>query len=193
MNKKDARVRRARKTRARIAEQRANRLVISRSNCHIYAQIVAPSGDKILTSASTPEGDVRKDLKNGGNKAAAAISGKGRAKEVPVAVRKAMEEGRRRMIKVRLKNGSLHHAVQGRHGATRVFMQPASEGTGIIAGGPMRAVFDVVGVTNILAKCHGSTNPYNIVRATLNALENCNSPAEIAAKRGLTVEQLTEA
>src|SRR5213080_4365156 len=93
--------------------------------------------------------------------------GKGKAKEVPV-------------------------AVQGRHGATRVFMQPASEGTGIIAGGPMRAVFDVVGVTNILAKCHGSTNPYNIVRATLNALEHCNSPAEIAAKRGLTVEQLTE-
>ena len=113
--------------------------------------------------------------------------GKGKAKEVPVAVQKAMEEARRRM------NGSLHHAVQGRHGATRVFMQPASEGTGIIAGGPMRAVFDVVGVTNILAKCHGSTNPYNIVRATLNALEHCNSPAEIAAKRGLTVEQLTEA
>ena len=76
MNKKDARVRRARKTRARIAEQRANRLVVSRSNCHIYAQIVAPSGDKILTSASTLEGDVRKDLKNGGNKAAAAIVGK---------------------------------------------------------------------------------------------------------------------
>ena len=118
--------------------------------------------------------------------------GKGKAKEVPVAVQKAMEEARRRMIKVRLKNGSLHHAVQGRHGATKVFMQPASEGTGIIAGGPMRAVFDVVGVTNILAKCHGSTNPYNIVRATLNALEHCNSPAEIAAKRGLTVEQLTE-
>src|SRR6266704_5300671 len=77
--------------------------------------------------------------------------GKGKAKEVPVAVQKAMEEARRRMVKVRLKNGSLHHAVQGRHGATKVFMQPASEGTGIIAGGPMRAVFEVVGVTNILA------------------------------------------
>src|SRR5471032_2159199 len=88
--------------------------------------------------------------------------GKGKAKEVPVAVQKAMEEARRRMIKVRLMNGSLHHAVIGRWGATKVFMQPASEGTGIIAGGPMRAVFDVVGVTNILAKCHGSTNPYNI-------------------------------
>ena len=119
--------------------------------------------------------------------------GKGKAKEVPVAVQKAMEEARRRMIKVRLKSGSLHHAVIGRHGATKVFMQPASEGTGVIAGGPMRAVFDVVGVTNILAKGHGSTNPYNIVRATLNALERCSSPAEIAAKRGLTVEQLTEA
>jgi small subunit ribosomal protein S5 len=104
-----------------------------------------------------------------------------------------MEEARRKMIKVRLKSGSLHHAVEGRHGATRVSMQPASGGTGIIAGGPMRAVFEVVGVTNILAKCHGSTNPYNLVRATLDALEKGNAPADIAAKRGLTVEQLTEA
>jgi small subunit ribosomal protein S5 len=119
--------------------------------------------------------------------------GKGKAKEVPVAVQKAMEQARRKMIKVRLKSGSLHHAVEGRHGATKVFMQPASEGTGIIAGGPMRAVFEVVGVTNILAKCHGSTNPYNIVRATLNALQNCNAPADVAAKRGMTVEQLTGA
>src|SRR5436190_21087005 len=85
--------------------------------------------------------------------------GKGKAKEVPVAVQKAMEEARRRLIKLRLKNVSPHHAVQGRHGATKAFMQPASEGTGIIAGGPMRAAFDVVGVTNILAKCHGSTTP----------------------------------
>ena len=119
--------------------------------------------------------------------------GKGKAKEVPVAVQKAMEQARRKMIKVRLKSGSLHHAVEGRHGATKVFMQPALEGTGIIAGGPMRAVFEVVGVTNILAKCHGSTNPYNIVRATLNALESCSAPADVAAKRGMTVEQLTEA
>jgi small subunit ribosomal protein S5 len=118
--------------------------------------------------------------------------GKGKAKEVPVAVQKAMEAARRKMVKVRLKSGTLHHAVVGRHGATRVLMQPASEGTGIIAGGPMRAVFEVVGVTNILAKCHGSTNPYNVVRATLNALENGNAPADVAAKRGLTVEQLTE-
>src|SRR5438876_1167265 len=183
MTKKEARTRRARKTRIRIAEQRANRLVVSRSNSHIYAQIIAPAGDKVLASASTVEvdGDGRVGM------------GKGKAKEVPVAVQKAMEEARRRMVKVRLKSGTLHHAVIGRHGATKVFMQPASEGTGIIAGGPMRAVFEVVGVTNILAKCHGPTNPYNVVRATLNALENGNAPADIASKRGLTVEQLTEA
>ena len=119
--------------------------------------------------------------------------GKGKSKEVPAAVQKAMEEARRKMVKVRLKSGTLHHAVVGRHGATRVFMQPAAEGTGVIAGGPMRAVCEVVGVTNVLAKCHGSTNPYNVVRATINALESLNTPAEIAAKRGLTVEQITEA
>ena len=119
--------------------------------------------------------------------------GKGKAKEVPVAVQKAMDEARRRMIKVSLKNGTVHHAVEGRHGATKVFMQPAADGTGVIAGGPMRAVCEVVGVTNVLAKSHGSTNPYNLVRATLNALQNVNSPAEIAAKRGMTVEQLTGA
>ena len=96
--------------------------------------------------------------------------GKGKAKEVPVAVQKAMEQARRNMMKVRLKKGTLHHAVEGKHGSTRVYMQPASDGTGVIAGGAMRAVFDVVGVTNILAKCHGPTNPYNVVRATLNAL-----------------------
>src|SRR5438067_4808590 len=118
--------------------------------------------------------------------------GKGKAKEVPVAVQKAMESARRKMVRVSLKNGTLHHAVEGRHGATKVFMQPAADGTGIIAGGPMRAVFEVVGVTNVLAKCHGSTNPYNLVRATLNALENCSAPADIAAKRGMTVEQMME-
>ena len=85
--------------------------------------------------------------------------GKGKAKEVPVAVQKAMEQARRKMVKVRLKKGTLHHAVIGRHGSTRVYMQPASDGTGVIAGGAMRAVFDVVGVTNILAKCHGPDQP----------------------------------
>ena len=119
--------------------------------------------------------------------------GKGKAKEVPVAVQKAMESARRKMVKVSLKNGTLHHAVEGRHGATKVFMQPAADGTGIIAGGPMRAVFEVVGVTNVLAKCHGSTNPYNLVRATLNALEAISTPSDIAAKRGMTIEQITGA
>jgi small subunit ribosomal protein S5 len=119
--------------------------------------------------------------------------GKGKSKEVPVAVQKAMEDARRNMIKVSLKKGTVHHVVEGRHGATRVLIQPASDGTGIIAGGAMRAVFDVVGVTNVLAKTYGPTNPYNVVRATLNALSNIYSPAEVAAKRGLTVEQLAEA
>jgi small subunit ribosomal protein S5 len=118
--------------------------------------------------------------------------GKGKAREVPVAVQKAMEQARRNMVKISLKSGTLHHSVMGNHGAARVFMQPASEGTGIIAGGPMRAVFEVMGVTNILAKCHGSTNPYNVVRATLDGLQAMNTPSEIAAKRGLRVEDLTE-
>jgi small subunit ribosomal protein S5 len=116
--------------------------------------------------------------------------GKGKAREVPVAVQKAMEEARRKMFKVSLKSGTLHHAVTGRHGAAVVLMQPAHEGTGIIAGGPMRAVFEVMGVTNILAKCFGSTNPYNVVRATLQGLRAMNTPAEVAAKRGKKVEEI---
>ncbi|SFO02491.1 small subunit ribosomal protein S5 [Formivibrio citricus] len=116
--------------------------------------------------------------------------GKGKSKEVPVAVQKAMEEARRKMIKTSLKNGTIQHTVFGKHGATTVFMQPAREGTGIIAGGPMRAVFEVMGIHNITAKCHGSTNPYNIVRATLDGLAKLNTPAEIAAKRGMTVEDI---
>jgi small subunit ribosomal protein S5 len=117
--------------------------------------------------------------------------GKGKAREVPVAVQKAMEEARRRMVKVSLKEGTLYHAVIGRHGAAKVLIQPASDGTGIIAGGPMRAVFEVMGVQNVLAKCFGSTNPYNVVRATLDALTSMTAPAEIAAKRGKSVEQVT--
>ncbi|MHB1099691.1 MAG: 30S ribosomal protein S5 [Burkholderiales bacterium] len=116
--------------------------------------------------------------------------GKGKSREVPVAVQKAMDEARRKMVKIDLKNGTLHHAVIGRHGAAKVYMQPASEGTGIIAGGPMRAIFEVMGVTNVLAKCIGSTNPYNMVRATLNGLQAMNSPSEIAAKRGKSVEEI---
>jgi small subunit ribosomal protein S5 len=116
--------------------------------------------------------------------------GKGKSREVPVAVQKAMEEARRKMVKVSLKSGSIHHTVEGRHGAARVMIQPAGEGTGIIAGGPMRAIFEVVGVRNVVAKSFGSTNPYNMVRATLDALQNVSAPSEIAAKRGMTVEQL---
>jgi len=116
--------------------------------------------------------------------------GKGKSREVPVAVQKAMDEARRKMVKVPLKGGTLHHQVQGRWGAASVMLAPAPEGTGIIAGGPMRAMFEVLGVTNIVAKSHGSSNPYNMVRATLNALSRLNTPAEIAAKRGKSVEEL---
>ncbi|MEY4960362.1 MAG: hypothetical protein RL610_541 [Pseudomonadota bacterium] len=116
--------------------------------------------------------------------------GKGKSREVPVAVQKAMDEARRKMIKVNLKNGTLHHPVIGRHGAAKVYMQPASEGTGIIAGGPMRAIFEVMGIHNILAKCIGSTNPYNVVRATLHGLQLMNTPSDIAAKRGKSVEEI---
>jgi small subunit ribosomal protein S5 len=116
--------------------------------------------------------------------------GKGKAREVPVAVQKAMDQARRRMVKVSLRNGTLQHTVVGKHGAAKVYMQPASEGTGIIAGGPMRAVFEVMGVTNVLAKCHGSTNPYNVVRATLNGLMEMTRPSEVAAKRGKTIEEI---
>jgi len=118
--------------------------------------------------------------------------GKGKAREVPVAIQKAMEEARKKLFKVSLKGGTLHHAVIGTHGAAKVVMQPASEGTGIIAGGPMRAVFEVMGVTNILAKCIGSTNSYNVVRATLNGLSEMNSPSEIALKRGKSIEEILE-
>ena len=116
--------------------------------------------------------------------------GKGKAREVPVAVQKAMEEARRKLVKVSLKHGTLQHAVIGHHGSSRVYMQPASDGTGIIAGGPMRAVFEVMGVHNVLAKCLGSTNPYNVVRATINGLTSMNTPAQIAAKRGKSVEEI---
>lgn len=118
--------------------------------------------------------------------------GKGKSREVPLAVQKAMDEARRRMVKINLVNGTLHHPVIGQHGAARVYMQPASEGTGIIAGGPMRAVFEVMGVHNILAKCLGSTNPYNIVRATLNGLGKIQTPSMIAAKRGKSIDEITE-
>ena len=117
--------------------------------------------------------------------------GTGKSREVPASVSKAMERARKSMKKVPLNNGTIFHAVEGHHGASRVLLMPAAEGTGVIAGGPMRAVLDAVGVRNVLAKAYGSTNPYNMVRATLNALSNLHSPADIAAKRGKSVEEIT--
>ena len=117
--------------------------------------------------------------------------GTGKSREVPASVSKAMERARKSMKKVPLNNGTIFHAVEGHHGASLVLLMPAAEGTGVIAGGPMRAVLDAVGVRNVLAKAYGSTNPYNMVRATLNALANLHSPADIAAKRGKTVEEIT--
>jgi len=116
--------------------------------------------------------------------------GKGKAKEVPVAVTKAMDAARRNMVKVSLKNGSVHHNVTGEHGAAKVLLAPAVPGTGIIAGGPMRAVFEVMGVTDIVAKSLGSSNPYNMVRATFDALRRSTTPSEVAAKRGKSVEDI---
>ena len=117
--------------------------------------------------------------------------GKGKAKEVPEAIRKATEQAKRSLIRVPLREGrTLHHDVQGRWGAGKVVMRTAPHGTGIIAGGPMRAVFEVMGVTDVICKCIGSANPYNVVRATINGLMAINTPAEIAAKRGKSVEEI---
>lgn len=116
--------------------------------------------------------------------------GRGKAREVPVAIQKSLENARKNMRHVVLKGDTLHHEIIGKHGATRVFMKPASEGTGIIAGGAMRAVFEVLGVKNVLAKIGGSTNPINVVRATLSALTNISPPELIAAKRGKTLEEI---
>ncbi|MDA8562195.1 30S ribosomal protein S5 [Gammaproteobacteria bacterium] len=118
--------------------------------------------------------------------------GRGKAKEVPVAIQKALEAARKNMRNIVLKDGTLHSQLIGKHGATRVFMKPASEGTGIIAGGAMRAVLEVLGVRNVLAKILGSANPINVVRATLSALESVSSPEHIAAKRGKSLEAILE-
>src|ERR1700756_4273882 len=116
--------------------------------------------------------------------------GYGKAREVPVAIQKAMEKARKNMVSVPLKGLTLQHEVWGEHGATRVFMRPASDGTGVIAGGAMRAVFEVAGVQNVLAKSFGSRNAMNVVRVTMDALKRMNVPSEIAAKRGKTVEEI---
>lgn len=117
--------------------------------------------------------------------------GSGKAREVPAAIQKAMEQARRNMRQVGLKGTTLQHPVVGEHGAAKIYMQPASEGTGIIAGGAMRAVFEVVGVRDVLAKCIGSSNPVNVVRATIRGLTEMANPESVAAKRGKRVEDIT--
>jgi small subunit ribosomal protein S5 len=116
--------------------------------------------------------------------------GYGKAREVPLAIQKAMERARRNLQTVNLQGGTLQYSVEARHGAAHVFMRPASEGTGIIAGGPMRAVFEVVGIRDVLAKCIGSRNPINVVRATIRGLSEMTSPEQVAAKRGKSVEEI---
>ena len=116
--------------------------------------------------------------------------GSGKAREVPVAIQKALEAARRNMIKIELNGTTLQHPIDARHGASKVFLQPASDGTGIIAGGAMRAVLEVAGVQNVLAKCYGSTTPMNVVRATVRGLASMKSPEDVAAKRGKSVEDI---
>ena len=117
--------------------------------------------------------------------------GSGKAREVPVAIQKALEAARRNMIKVDLDGTTIQHPINSRHGGSKVYMQPASDGTGVIAGSAMRAVLEVAGVQNVLAKCYGSTNPVNVVRATFNGLRDMASPESVAAKRGKSVEEIT--
>jgi small subunit ribosomal protein S5 len=116
--------------------------------------------------------------------------GTGKAREVPLAIQKAMEDARRNMINVKLNNVTLQYPIMARHGAAKVFMQPAAPGTGIIAGGAMRAVFEVLGVHDVLAKCIGSSNPVNVVRATINGLKNMTDPESVAQKRGLKLKDM---
>lgn len=116
--------------------------------------------------------------------------GTGKAREVPVAIQKAMESARKNMIDVRLNGATLQYPLTGRHGAAKVYMQPASEGTGIIAGGAMRAVFEVLGVQNVLAKCIGTNNPINVVQATIKGLGRMADAQTVAAKRGKTVDEI---
>ena len=165
--------------RAQLAEEKGDGMIEKMISINRVTKVV--KGGRILGFAALTvvgDGDGRVGM------------GKGKSKEVPAAVQKAMDEARRKMVKVNLKSGTLHHSVVGHHGAAKVYMQPASEGTGIIAGGAMRAVFEAAGVHNILAKCIGSSNPYNVVRATLNGLKALNAPAEIAAKRGKSIEEI---
>lgn len=116
--------------------------------------------------------------------------GRGKAREVPIAIQKAMESARRNMVNIELDGDTIQYPVKASHGASKIYMQPASQGTGVIAGGAMRAVLEVAGVNNVLAKCYGSTNPVNVVRATINGLRAAHSPEQVAAKRGKSVEEI---
>jgi len=117
--------------------------------------------------------------------------GRGKAREVPIAIQKAMDSARKNMVNIPLSGTTLQYPVTAKHGGSKVYMQPASDGTGIIAGGAMRAVLEVAGIQNVLAKCYGSTNPVNVVRATVAGLSAMKSPENVAAKRGKSVEDIT--
>lgn len=159
-----------------------------------------PEGDELIEKLITVN-RVAKVVKGGRQFGFAALTvvgdgngmvgfGTGKAREVPIAIQKAMETARKNLRKVNLKDVTLQYPIIGRHGAAKVYMQPASEGTGIIAGGAMRAVFDVVGVHDVLAKCIGTNNPINVVRATLNGLYTMTDAESVAAKRGKSVEDI---
>ena len=159
-----------------------------------------PEGDEFLEKLVTVN-RVAKVVKGGRQFGFAALTvvgdgkgrvgfGTGKAREVPVAIQKAMEGARKNLVDVKLKGTTLQYAMIGRHGAARVYMQPASDGTGIIAGGAMRAVFEVLGVQNVLAKCIGTNNPMNVIRATINGLKTMSDAEAVAAKRGKTVEEI---
>src|ERR1700728_1208783 len=175
---------------------------VSSSNGDIMARTEKPmSGDDLLEKLVAVN-RVAKVVKGGkqfgftaltvvGDGAGRVGFGYGKAREVPVAISKAMMQARKSLVNVSLRNDTLHYAIRGAHGATRVFMLPASEGTGVIAGGGMRAVLECAGVRNVLAKSYGSRNPINVVRATINALAKIRSPEEIAAKRGKTLDEIT--
>jgi small subunit ribosomal protein S5 len=213
MDKKAARLKRARRGRAKMRELEATRLTVFRTPKHIYAQVIAPQGNHVLASASTLDKDLRGD--NTGNVDAASrvgqlIAERAKAAGVPavafdrsghkshgrvqalaeLAIQKAMQAARQNIVDVELNGSTIWYPVVGRHGASKVYMQPASEGTGVIAGGTMRAVLEAAGVHNVLAKCYGSTNPVNVVRATFDALQNMRSPESVAAKRGKTAEEI---
>lgn len=116
--------------------------------------------------------------------------GRGKAREVPAAIQKAMESARRNLVRIELNGTTLFHPIKARHGASKVIMLPASDGTGLIAGSAMRAVFEVLGIQNVLAKCIGSSNPVNVVYATIKGLRSMTSPEEVAAKRGKSIAEI---